>query len=114
MSFENNNGLNVSNHYGPRAVGGTDGSQVTANSQRIFTIDLDGEKPLVRKISVPAGIAENVHFEGSAGSATVSVGSTVITAASWGTPVSFVAGDLTAVKGSGAGKVKITMQLNEA
>lgn len=108
MSFENKSGLNVSNHYGPRKVGGTVGSQETTNSSRIFTIDLDGEaQPAAVKIAAGT-LIQNVLFEGTAGSAKVNVGSLNVTAATYAAPVKVVtAGALTFVKGSGTGKVKV-------
>lgn len=41
MSFEDKAGINVSNHYGPRAVGGTEGVTRTAGVTNEFFRDLD-------------------------------------------------------------------------
>lgn len=41
MSFENTAGLSVNNHYGPRAVGGTEGVTNTSGVMNEFLQDLD-------------------------------------------------------------------------
>lgn len=41
MSFENTAGLGVSNHFGPRAVGGTEGVVRTSGAVNEFFQDLD-------------------------------------------------------------------------
>lgn len=43
MSFENTAGIGVSNHYGARAVGGTEGVLNTLGAVKEFMYDLDGE-----------------------------------------------------------------------
>lgn len=40
MSFESNTGLNVNNHYGPRAVGGTEGVTRTDGVNNEFMVEL--------------------------------------------------------------------------
>lgn len=43
MAFENSAGLNVSNHYGPRASGGTQGVYKTEGYYNEFVWNLDGD-----------------------------------------------------------------------
>ena len=41
MGFENSAGIDVSNHYGPRDTGGTEGTTKTEGIDNEFLIDLD-------------------------------------------------------------------------
>lgn len=43
MSFENSAGIGVSNHYGARAVGGTEGVTNTLGTVKEFYVNLTGE-----------------------------------------------------------------------
>lgn len=116
MAFESNSGLNVSNHYGPRAVGGTIGSQTTDNASRIFTIDLDGDTQPADAIVPVNALVQEVIFEGTAGTAAVLVGAQDVTAATYATPVKVTDtdGNLNFTKGTGAGKVKVVVMYPEA
>lgn len=111
MSFESNTGINVSNHYGPRAVGGTVGAQTTDNGMRIYNIDLDvaftERTPAV--VTLPADVTvQDVIFHGTAGTAVISVGGVDVTAAEYATPIAVPAGGaLTYAKGTGTGKVSV-------
>ena len=44
MSFENSAGLGVSNHYGPRVTGGTDGNIKTEGLYNEYAFDLGTNK----------------------------------------------------------------------
>lgn len=118
MSFENSAGINVKNHYGPRAVGGTVGSKHTTDNARIYNLDLDTAPPqsTPADVYVQAGtLVQAVIFEGTAGTATVSVGGVEITAADYAAPIAVPAGgNLTYTKGTGAGKVKVVTLTPEA
>lgn len=43
MSFEDSAGINVSNHYGPRSTGGTEGVVKTEGTRNEFTLDVEGD-----------------------------------------------------------------------
>ena len=107
MSFENSAGIDVSNHYGPRAVGGTVGSKATDDNKRIYNLDLDAaaDSRTPADVTVVEGtIVEEVYFAGTEGTATVSVGAQEITDATYAVPVVVSAtGNLVYTKGTGAG-----------
>lgn len=118
MSFESNTGLNVSNHYGPRDTGGTVGSKHTTDNARIYNLDLDvlPSQSTPADVYVQAGtLVQAVIFEGTAGTATVSVGTVDVTAADYAAPIAVPAGgNLIYTKGTGAGKVKVVTLTPEA
>lgn len=118
MSFENSAGIDVSNHYGPREVGGTVGSKHTTDNARIYNLDLD--VPVAERtpadVTVPANtLVQAVIFEGTAGTATVSIGGVDVTAAEYAAPVRVSnGGNLTYSRGTGSGKVKVITLTGEA
>lgn len=118
MAFESNTGIDVSNHYGPRDTGGTVGSKTTGDNARIFNLDLDAaadeRTPADVKV-LKDTLVQEVIFEGTAGTATVSVGAQDVTAATYASPIKVTAdGDLTYVTGTGTGKVKVITMTPEA
>lgn len=116
MAFESNTGLNVSNHYGPRATGGTIGAQVSDNAARIFVIDMDGDTQPADAIVPVGALVQEVIFEGTAGDAAVLVGAQDITAATYAVPVKVTDtdGNLNFTNSTGAGKVKVVVMYPEA
>jgi hypothetical protein len=61
MAFEDSAGLNVSNHYGPRVSGGTEGRTNTPGTEQEFYIDLD-ESGLAFGFPVPAAFTKQGSF----------------------------------------------------
>ena len=94
MAFEDSAGLNVSNHYGPRIVGGTEGKTVTNGIDNEFVIDLD-ESGLAFGFPVPASFTNQGSFwvtesdtSQATGTITVeTIGGVSIAAASVASPV---------------------------
>ena len=110
MGFESNTGLNVKNHYGPRAVGGTQGVERTAGIKNEATVNFDGEA-FDFYVDIPAGaVVTHVMDEFATGAvATAVVGAVDISAAD-GTEAAYVAvplgGDLV-ITGPTAGSVVV-------
>jgi hypothetical protein len=110
MAYKNEAGLGVSNHYGPRAVGGEKGSYTTQDGRRIYTVDVPLADGLAQVVPVPAGaLVENVDLIGAVTLTSLTVDAVDISAAVWGTPVSVpLGGELEAVA-TGEGKIVITV-----
>jgi hypothetical protein len=115
MAFENSAGIDVSNHYGPRPTGGTDGSHVTHDNVRQYVFDLDGDKIADLELSVTqSGVVRDVRFDGTAGTATIEINSTDVTDATYALPVAFTAGDIVVTVGTGTGKAYMTVEFDAA
>jgi len=107
--YESNTGLSVSNHYGPRNVGGEKGSHTTQDGRRIYTIDVPEANLLSDTIIQEGALVENVETFGTASVSALTVGSVDISAATWGAGVSVTAtGELNGTF-TGEGKVVITV-----
>ena len=110
MGYESNTGLNVKNHYGPRAVGGSQGVVVTEGIKNEASVNFDGEA-FDLLVKIPAGaVVTHVMDEFATGAvATATVGAVDIAAAD-GSEVTYVAvplgGDLT-ITGPTAGTVVV-------
>lgn len=52
MSYESNTGLNVSNQYGPRAVGGWEGQYTTSDNTRQYVFDFSEQGPLLDTVTL--------------------------------------------------------------
>ena len=108
MTYEDNSGLNVNNHYGPRGSGGTQGVERTAGGGNEAVINFDGEA-LDFYVEVPAGavVTEVIDDFATGAVATAVVGAVDISAAA-GTPATYVAtplGGTLTVTGPTAGSV---------
>ena len=110
MGYESNTGLNVKNHYGPRAVGGTMGVERTSGIKNEASVNFDGEA-FDLLVEIPAGaVITHVMDEFATGAvATATVGVVDIAAAD-GTEATYVAvpvgGELT-ITGPTAGSVVV-------
>lgn len=113
MSFENNNGLNVNNHYGARVVGGTEGVTKTSGVGNEWFHDLDGADTLYFGFPVTDGSAYVTEADVSlaGGSVTaISIGGVNVTSATPESPVLIPAlntGVVTLTGGDGTGKFMI-------
>jgi hypothetical protein len=117
MSFENSAGLGVSNHYGPRNVGGFDAVKKTSGLTYEAVINFDGDD-LPLKLVVPAGaIVTNVKDDFATGTASVATVGAVDISAADGTTATRVpvtlGGDLT-VTGPTAGSVIVEYEFTAA
>ena len=113
MSFENSAGLGVHNHYGPRAVGGTEGVVRTAGTSNEFFQDLDVEGlsfgfPNTDGSAYVTGI--DVSLAGGTVTA-VEIGGVDVTSATAEAPVAIPSGntgEVVLTGGDGTGKYMIT------
>lgn len=98
MAYEDNSGLNVNNHYGPRGSGGTQGVERTAGVENEATINFDGEA-LNFYVEVPAGavITDMITDFSTGAVATAVVGAVDISTVS---PTSFISVPLGGSHGS--------------
>ena len=110
MGFENSAGINVSNHYGVRTTGGTDGNIKTEGTYNEYVFDLGSEK-----IGFPFPVLAGCKVVGvdktyATGTVTaIAIGGVSINAASEGSPVTIAdtsTGVITQTGGT-AGKVII-------
>lgn len=112
MSFENSAGLGVSNHYGPRATGGTEGVAKTEGTINEFFQDLDGEG-IAFGFPVTDGSAYVTEADVSLAGGTitaVTIGGVDVTAATPEAPVQIPAANTGVVAltgGDGTGKYMI-------
>jgi len=109
MSFEDSAGLGVSNHFGPRAVGGTQGVIGTEGMKNEASVNFDSES--VMKVTLPAGsVVTQVVEEFSTGAVTAITVGAVDVAAATGAEATYVAtplgGDVT-ITGPTAGTVHV-------
>tara|TARA_R110000772_G_scaffold144025_1_gene253582 strand:- start:13458 stop:13817 length:360 start_codon:yes stop_codon:yes gene_type:complete len=96
MSYESTSGLGVSNHYGVRSTGGTEGIVKTEGLINYYTVNFDGDGPLGYLFPVIDGvevISVDADTFGTAGVETVTLGGVDIVAASEAAPVSIAAGN---------------------
>jgi hypothetical protein len=88
MSFENTAGIDVSNHYGVRTTGGTDGNIKTEGTYNEYVYDLSSEK-----LSFPFPVLAGVKVVGvdksyATGSVTaIAIGGVSVNSASDASPV---------------------------
>lgn len=111
MGFEKSAGLGVSNHYGPRALGGTEGVTNTLGTIKEFYVDLDGDS-LAFGFPVKNGKAYVVECDISQATGTVTaqtIGGVDISGATLEAPVQIPAANTGVLVFTGAtgGKVLI-------
>jgi hypothetical protein len=90
MGYEANSGLGVSNHYGVRNTGGSEGVVKTEGLINYYTINFNGDGPLGFLFPVLAGceiIDVDADTFGTAGVETVTLGGVDIVAATEAAPV---------------------------
>lgn len=114
MSYESNTGLNVANHYGPRPVGGTEGSLTTGDNKRTYSFD-----------GTIAGLPSDVHtlVAGSTGRVldisgtaptTLTFAGTDVAAATYAAPVEFDATSNQVIDFVGTGKCVVSVEFDMA
>jgi hypothetical protein len=109
MSFENSAGLDVSNHYGPRAVGGNQGVIGTEGMKNEAAVNFDSDQLV--KVEIPVGsVITQIVEEFSTGAVTAATVGAVDVAAATGAEAAYVAtplgGELT-ITGPTAGTVHV-------
>lgn len=110
--YESGSGLNVNNHYGPRAVGGTEGVVSTKGTSNEFLQDLD-ESGLALGFPVVNGKAYVTEADVSLAGGTITaitIGGVDVTAATPEAPVQIPAdntGVIVLTGGNGTGKYMI-------
>lgn len=113
MSFENNSGLNVSNHYGPRVVGGTEGSYTTGDNKRTYTFDGTAENLLTEVHTVAAVTGRVLSVTGDAPT-TLTIAGTDVSAATYAVPVEFDATSNQVINFVGTGKTLMSVEFDAA
>jgi len=114
MSFEGNTGLNVANHYGPRVVGGSEGSLTTGDNKRTFAFDGTEENLPGDVITLPVGATGRVlDINGTAPSVLTFAG-TDVTAATYAVPVEFDATSNQSIVFTGTGKCVVSVEFDMA
>jgi hypothetical protein len=99
MPFEANNGLNVSNFYGPRDTGGTRGVIKTVGSDSVFSLNLDLASAPTYKFPVPkagfgSAFVTQVDISFSTGPVTaLTIGGVAVFAATAAAPVAIAPGN---------------------
>lgn len=110
MGFESNTGLNVSNHYGQRQVGGEEGLVKTEGAGNEAALDYDGDV-LGKPVVVPAGaVVTQVLDDFATGAITAATVGAVDISGADGAAINYVpvpAGGELVVTGPTAGKVVV-------
>lgn len=94
MSYESTSGLNVSNHYGVRDTGGTEGIVKTEGLVNYYTINFDGDGPLGYLFPVLDGVKiidVDADTFGTNTTETVTIGGVNVLAATDAAPVNIPA-----------------------
>tara|TARA_R110000744_G_scaffold91073_2_gene176844 strand:- start:3286 stop:3648 length:363 start_codon:yes stop_codon:yes gene_type:complete len=113
MSFENNNGIGVNNHYGARVTGGTEGVTRTDGVLNEYFHDLDGADTLDFGFQVVDGSAYVTEADVSLAGGTITailIGGVNVTAATPEAPVLIPnanTGVIVLTGGNGTGKYMI-------
>lgn len=114
MAYEKTSGLNVTNHYGARSSGGTQGVERTSGAGNEAVINFDGQA-LDFKVEIPAGavITDLIDDFATGSVSAATVGSVDISTASPATFIKVPLGGTLTVTGPTAGSV-IVKYLNVA
>jgi hypothetical protein len=110
MGFENSAGIDVSNHYGVRTVGGTDGNIKTEGLYNEYVFTIDGDKidfpfPVLAGVKV-VGIKKS---EATGTITAITVGGVNVNSATDASPVTVPSGNTGVIVQTGgtAGKIVI-------
>lgn len=114
MGFENKTGLKVSNHYGPRVVGGTEGSLTTTDNKRTYAFDGTAPNLLTAVHTLPKGATGRVLSVEGATPTTLTFAGTDVKAAEYATPVAFDATSDQAINFVGTGKTLVSVEFDMA
>lgn len=114
MGYETMPIRGVSNHYGPRVVGGTEGSYTTDDNKRTYAFDGTEQGPLNAVHTVAKSTGRVLSVTGDAPT-TLTVAGTDVSAAEYATPVEFDAsGENQAIVFTGSGKTLMTVEFDAA
>lgn len=95
MSYEANTGLNVSNHYGPRTVGGATGVSKLDGIRNELVIDFAADRPLHQDVYLPSGaVIQDYSIIGVPGAVAVTVGGTDVSTATIDTRATWLTVDV--------------------
>ena len=114
MGFESNSGLGVANHYGPRPVGGTEGSYTTQDNHRVYAFDGTEENlPTdgVHTVAVSTGRVLSVTGDAPT---TLTVAGTDVSGATYAAPVEFDATTNQEIVFDGTGKTLMVVEFDAA
>lgn len=114
MSYESNTGLNVSNHYGPRAVGGTEGSLTTKDNKRTYAFDGSADTIPGLDVTLPVGATGRVLDINGTAPTTLTFAGTDVKAATYAVPVEFDANANQVINFAGTGKCVVTVEFDMA
>ena len=114
MSYESNTGLNVSNHYGPREVGGTEGSLTTGDNKRTYAFDGSATNLPGDIITLPVGATGRVLDISGTAPAVLTFAGVDVLAASYAAPVEFDATSDQKIEYTGTVKNVVTVEFDMA
>lgn len=115
MSFEIMPIRGVSNHYGPRAIGGAEGSVTTHDNVRTFGFDGTEENLPTAVHTLQPGTGRVLSVEGTAPT-TLTFAGTDVKAATYAAPVAFDANDTNGydIVFAGTGKCVVRVEFDLA